>query len=151
MPGSSLQGSYGSVPISEYLKKMEQTCLFEPEDQLDNYMRDSLKNTDTDTPLFESDQPRRDNHSRERLSLRHTGRRTEAEPFLPDGSFLDYEFLNADPRGTAVGPDMMKHRKQQEARGKFIKMGYDDDMSVPSEGRSQARVLKVDFIRLKIG
>jgi hypothetical protein len=142
MPGGSLQGSYGSMPISKYLEKMEQTCLFEPEDQLDNYMRDSLKNTDTDAPLFESDQPRRDNHSRERLSLRHTGRRTEAEPFLPDGTFTDFEFLNADPRGTAVGPDMMKHRKQQEARGKFIKMGYDDDMSVPSEGRSQARVIQ---------
>lgn len=142
MPGGGLTGNYGSMPISAYLKKMEQTCLFENENQLDDYMRSSLKNMEADKPLFESDQTRRDNHSRERLSLRHTGRRTEAEPYLPDGTFLDYEFLNPDVRGTAVEPDMMKHRKQQEARGKFIKMGYDDDMSVPSEGRTQSRVIK---------
>jgi hypothetical protein len=30
---------------------------------------------------------------------------------LPDGTFLDYEFLNKDPRGIAVGPDFKELAK----------------------------------------
>ena len=149
---SGIQGSGSNMSTAMYLKKMEQTCLFEDPDMMDSYYRSTLKNMHCDKPMFESDQPRLDNYSEDRLNLRHSGARVTTQPYLPDGTFLDFGGLEADSRGTAVDPNMMLHRKQQEARGKFIKFYSDDDTSVPSEGRTQARVIadiKGQFYRVK--
>jgi hypothetical protein len=126
--------------------------MFEDPDMLDSYYRSTLKNMHCDKPMFESDQPRRDNYSEDRLNLRHSGARVTTQPFLPDGTFLDFQALEGDSRGTALDPDMKLHRKQQEARGKFIKFYSDEDNSIPSEGRTQARVIadiKGQFYRVK--
>lgn len=149
---SGIQGSGSNMSTAMYLKKMEQTCMFEDPDLMDSYYRSTLKNMHCDKPMFESDQPRRDNYSEDRLNLRHSGARVTTQPFLPDGTFLDFDGLEGDSRGTAIDPNMMLHRKQQEARGKFIKFYSDDDTSVPSEGRTQARVIadiKGQFYRVK--
>jgi hypothetical protein len=149
---SGIQGSGSNMSTALYLKKMEQTCMFEDPDMLDSYYRSTLKNMHCDKPMFESDQPRRDNYSEDRLNLRHSGARVTTQPYLPDGTFLDFGGLEEDSRGTALDPNMMLHRKQQEARGKFIKFYSDEDASVPSEGRTQARVIadiKGQFYRVK--
>lgn len=137
----SIVGSGSLMSESFYLKKMETTCIYEDPDQLENFYRQSLKDVSPDKPFFESDQPRYNNYSRDRLNLRHYGKRVETLPDLPDGTFLDHVFLEKDPRGNALEPDMMKHRRQQEARGKFIKHGYDDDPSVPSTGWNPTSVV----------
>jgi hypothetical protein len=134
MPDYSNVGQYGGIDESLYLKKMETTCNFEDPEMLYNYNRANLKDIRPDAPILESDQPRYNNYSADRLNLRHVGRRTEAEPWLPDGTFLDFDFLNKDPRGHALEPDMREHVKQQQARTKFIKHGIDVDHSVPSGG-----------------
>jgi hypothetical protein len=137
----SIVGSGSLMPESFYLKKMETTCIYEDPDQLEKFYRQSLKDVSPDKPFFESDQPRYNNYSQDRLNLRHYGKRVETLPYLPDGTFLDHVFLDKDPRGIALEPDMMKHRKQQEARGQFIKHGYDDDFSVPSTGWNPTKVV----------
>lgn len=154
MAKQSIVGSGSYMPESAYLRKMEQTCIYEDPLQLNNHFRNTLRDYRPDAPLFESDQARRpeNNYSMDRLNLRHGGARTLDDPYLPDGTFIDYDFLQKDPRGIAVEPDMRKHREQQEARGKFIKHGIDSDDSVPSDGRHPAKVnhdIKSQFYRLK--
>lgn len=142
MSRHSIVGSGSIIPESVYLKKYEQTCVFEDPDQLNNHFRNTLKDRRPDKPFFESDTPRYNNYSSDRLNLRHHGRRVTAEPYLPEGTFIDYEFTVKDPRGTAIGPDMMKYRGQQEVRGKFIKQGNDEDHSVPSSGWNPTHLVK---------
>ncbi len=131
-----------NMPQGFFEKKMEQTCLFEDPNQLYDYYRASLRDIRPDAPTFESDMPRRNNYSQDRLNLRFTGARVSTVPDLPDGTFLEFDGLQRDPRGTTTDPNFMSYRRQQEARGKFIPMSYDDDMSVPSGGgRAPARVI----------
>ncbi len=136
----TLQGQAGTIPYDEYLRKIQQTDLREDPDQYEKYIRKQLVDFRPDAPFFESDQTRDPNDrgsgfgSRERLSLRYTGARSEEEPYLPDGTFLDHEFMERDPRGTQTGPDMAAARAQREARAKFVKFYNDDDHSVPETG-----------------
>lgn len=148
----SIVGSGSLMPESAFLKKMEQTCLFEDPDLINNYMRASLRDVRPDPPLFASEETRRNNFSEDRLNLRHCGARVPTLPDLPDGTFLDFEGLERDPRGTALEPDMREHRKQQEARGKFIKFYDDGDFSVPGEGispREMVKLLRRPFYEVK--
>jgi hypothetical protein len=136
-------GSGSLMNSAWYLKKMEQTCIYEDPDQMNNYFRSSLKDMRPDRPSLESDQPRTNNYSSDRLNLRHYGARVPDTPDLPDGTFLDFEGLNKDPRGAnALDPDMKQFRKQQESRTKFMNYYSDADNSVPSGGRNQAQVIK---------
>ncbi len=130
------------MPVSAYLKKMEQTCMYEDPDLLDNYTRSALKDVRPDEPFFESDVPRRQFYSVDRLNLRDGGARSYALPYLPDGTFLDHEFMGKDPRGGALDPDMKRYRSQQEARTKFIKHGNDADHSVVSSGWHPTHVVR---------
>lgn len=153
IPGhSETKNGYGEIGTSFYLQKLEQTCLMEPSNQLDDYYRSSLKDMRPDKPTLESDQTRYDKYSNDLLNLRHGGARVNTLPDLPDGTFLEFDGLNRDPRGIALDPDMKMHRRQQEARGKFIKFYSDGDNSVPSEGRSAQQVIrenKAQFYNVK--
>ncbi len=134
------QGQSGTIPYDEYLRKIQQTDLREDPNQYEKYLRKQLVDFRPDAPFFESDQTRDPNDrgsgngSRERLALRHSGARSEEDPYLPDGTFLDHEFMERDPRGTQVGPDMNASRKQREARARFVKFYDDSDNSVPETG-----------------
>jgi hypothetical protein len=140
MSRSHRPGNYGIIPSDEYLRKIQSSSVVEDPDAYEKYIRSNLADFRPDEPFFESDQIRHPNDrgggfgSAERLSLRHSGSRTEAEPYLPDGTFLDYEFLERDPRGTQNMPNFDAARAQRMARGKFIKYKNDDDFSVPETG-----------------
>jgi hypothetical protein len=137
--------SYGTVPEDVYLRKIKVTLPTSYEDDNDNvedYYRRTLKDMRPDTPFFESDQQRGDVHSKERLNLRYGGARTTELPNLPDGTFLDWEFMERDPRGIATGPDMRKHYEQQMQRASLIKFYNDDDLSVPEQGISPETMVK---------
>ncbi len=135
----TIVGSGSYMPESYYLKKIEKTCLFEDPEQLDNYFRQNLKNMRPEPTFFESDAPRRDNHSASRLNLRHGGRRTLIDPYIPD-TFLG--FTETDPRGIALGPNMRRHRDQQFARAKFIKYYDDSHNHVPESSISPIQMIK---------
>lgn len=147
MPRGGLAGQYGGIPEDIILRKYEQTETFESPSMMDDYQRRILKDVRPDAPFFESDQPRAPIRgpdgrvrgggfqSRSRLTLRHMGKRSPYEPYLPDGTFLDHQFLEKDPRGT-VGhkPDFKKYADQSKARAKFIKFYDDSHNHVPERG-----------------
>jgi hypothetical protein len=142
MSKHTIVGSGSLMPESFYLRKMEQTCLYEDPDLLNNHYRSTLKDLRPDAPFFESDQPRYNNYSEDRLNLRYHGKRVPTEPYLPEGTFLDFQFLEKDPRGIALEPDFSKYRTQQEYRGRYIKHGNDEDNSVPSSGWHPTHVVR---------
>lgn len=145
----TLQGQSGTIPYDEYLRKIQQTDLREDPDQYEKYIRKQLSDFRPDEPFFESDQVRDPNDrgsgfgSRERLSLRYSGARSEEEPYLPDGTFLDHEFMERDTRGTQNTPDFAAARKQREARAKFVKFYNDDDYSVPETGVNPVQMVSL--------
>ena len=141
--GLSASGAYGDMDPAFYLQKIQSTPTSYQEDaeSVDNYMRGLMKDFRPDTVYLESDTARRSDdrgggpHSEQILNLRHGGFAGDlSDPYLPDGTFLDFQFLERDPRGIATQPDMRKHMEQQYARGAFIKFSPDDDFSVPEIG-----------------
>ena len=139
----------GTIPYDEYLRKIQQTNIREDPNQYENYLRQQLVDYRPDAPFFESDQPRDPNDrgsgnaSKERLALRHSGARSEEEPFLPDGTFLDHEFMERDSRGTQNMPDFDAARKQRMARTQFVKFYKDDDFSVPEAGVNPVQMVSL--------
>jgi len=133
---NTLGNSYGTIPEDVYFRKIASSpySYEEAATDLDTHFRSTLIDTKPDTPLFASDVPRYDNHSEERLNLRYGGARSTEDPYLPDGTFLDHEFVQRDPRGVDTGPDMRKHYKQQMARASLIKLHNDNDYSIPESG-----------------
>jgi hypothetical protein len=126
-------GAYGDIPSDQYLRKIEATPFYEDPDQLDNHYRSALMDFRSDPVTFASDEAREDTHAKEFLGLRYGGSRSgDIDPYLPDGTFLDWEFTERDKN--PYGPDMREHVKQQFARAAFIKFYDDSDYSVPESG-----------------
>lgn len=138
MHGLGASGAYGEIPSDIYMRKIEQTNLYEDPEQVNKHMRSLLSDFRPDKPFLAAHETRSGDDrgggfaSRERLSLRHTGSRAGTEAWLPDGTFL--EMTERDPRGHALGPDMRKHRDQQFARAPLVKLYDDSDYSVPESG-----------------
>jgi hypothetical protein len=147
MRGLGASGSYGTIPEDVYLRKIESSAVYEDPNAVDDHFRSTLVDWKPDKPFFASDLPRSSNDpgggfgSVERLNLRHSGGRSTEDPYLPDGTFLDWEFAERDPRGTATGPDMRRHYDQQIARASLIKVYNDNDYSVPEQGINPARMV----------
>jgi len=139
--------SYGGIPYDMLMRKMQTTNMYEDPMAVENYMRSLLVDFRPDKPFFASDEIRHPDdigggtHSREKLNLRHGGARSLEDPYLPDGTFLDHEFTERDPRGHAIGPNMRKHVDQQFARAAFIKFYPDSDYSVPEQGIAPERMV----------
>ncbi len=143
-------GAYGDMPPSMYLKKIEQTDIYEPENQLEDFMRAELADFKPDAPLFADEAPRSTNdegygtHSNRFLNMRHHGTPGyEGDPYLPDGTFLDFigGGTDADPRGTTDEPNMREHVKQQYARASLVRKSPDSDWSVPESGITPAKMI----------
>lgn len=135
MAGNTLSGNYGTMGSDLLLRKMERSCVpGDKHNQLDGFFRQQLKDTRPVAPLFEYEQRRSGFESKGALSLRYHGKRNQATPWLPDGTFLDFEGTHKDPRSLMQEPDMSKYRSQREARGKFIKFYDDSDHSIVEKG-----------------
>jgi hypothetical protein len=147
--GHSLSGQYGTIPYDAYFRKIEQHNGYEDPMTVENYMRQQLVDYRPDAPVFESDQPRDPNDrgsgfaSRERLNLRHTGFRSSESPNLPEGTFLDHEFMERDPRGIQNLPDLSKAKDHQIARASMINYSNDADYSIPESGINPTQMVSL--------
>ena len=123
------QNTSNYMPASEYNKKVEVTKINEDPMRYDNYMRGLLKDFRPDKPVFASDIVPSSNYSTDLLSLRYNGSRSSELPYLPDGTFLDQEFMIKDKNREGM-PNMQQHVKHQRARQKFYKFSNDEDHSI---------------------
>jgi hypothetical protein len=90
MGTKSRVGQYGLIPEKDYLDKIAVTSMYEDPDQIESYQRQLLKDRSPDPYLFESDAPRVNNQSAALLNLRYGGARNNVDPYLPDGTFLEF-------------------------------------------------------------
>lgn len=129
--GESGQG-YGHIPYDLYLRKIATSDVEIDSLSYENHARKVLADLSCDKPAFASDEPRYDVGQQQRLAYRYAGSRYEDDPYLPDGTFLDHEFLEHDTRGVDGQPNMRWAAEQSRSRQfKFYK---DSDNSVPERG-----------------
>ena len=131
---NSVVGSGSLMPEDFYIRKYESSCIYESPSMMDDYNRNQLKKEGPIQGFFESDQKRTNYDTLGRLALRDGGKRRQTEPWLPDGTFLDHQFTEPDSRSIMYQPDMLLHRKQQEARGGYYNYRSDEDFSIPEKG-----------------
>jgi len=139
-----LAGQSGDMPPELHMKKLEQTCMYEREDQLDEFFRSTLKDRTCDQASLAQDLPRETQNMvrSEVMNLRHSAARTPAEPVHPD---LFLGFTERDARGYHnAGPDMKKYVSQSKARGKFKDFVSDhaSDWTIPEGTRSELRAIR---------
>lgn len=138
-----LSGQYGDMPTELWLKKMESSCMYERESQLDEHFRSTLKDRSPDKASLAQDLPRETQNQirSEVMNVRHVGARTAAEPIHPD-LFLGH--LERDNRGYRTGTNFRKFNNQSWARGKFKDFVSDhaSDWTIPEGTRSEMRVIK---------
>ncbi len=147
-------GNFGGIPDHVILQKQERTNIAEDPSMLDYYQRQLLKDTRPDAPFMASDIPSRGgfdprtgemrqgaSDSRARLAHRYSGdgHRSWSTPWLPDGTFLDYQGLEKDPRSIRPDPDFREMAKQEYFRGRYIPYSPDNDDSVPETGMNTYR------------
>jgi hypothetical protein len=138
-----LAGQSGDIPPELYMKKLEQTVMYEREDQLDDYFRATLKDRTPDQAILSQDLPRetQDMVRSEVMNIRHSAARTDAEPIHPD---LFMGFTERDSRGYHnAGPDLKLYTNQSRKRGKFKDFVSDhaSDWTIPEGTRSNKRVM----------
>jgi hypothetical protein len=134
--------NYGDLPPGDILRKMEVTSgVYEREDRLDEFFRNTLIDRRPDAPTLASDETRKDRHSTEILSVRHNGHRTGAIPDRPD---MNLSFTERDPRGIATDPNMRKLVGQTAARVRMKDFQSDatSDMQSTSGQRSEQKAIK---------
>lgn len=141
-----LSGQYGDMPPEFHLQKLEQTCMYEREDQLDDFFRSTLKDRTLDRPSLAQDMPKtknaQDQVRSEVLNVRHSAARTDAEPIHPD---LFLGFTERDNRGYHnAGPDFKLYADQSKSRGQFKDFVSDhaSDWTIPEGTRSESRVIQ---------
>jgi hypothetical protein len=139
MPRSGLSGNYGLIPNSVIKDKYEITNIHHDPEDVNEYFRNILKDERPDKPFFESDQIRYDNHSAERLSLRHNGHRTGEVPYHPD-MFL--ELTEREPRGTSTDPNFREAYQQSVERMKYVKLYPDSDHSVTEREKRPSELIR---------
>lgn len=175
----------GGMPGWALLSKWEQTGVSEDTNQMRNYHRSELKDFSCERPWLEGDEAINGGidpvtgqsraggrRSRGMLNLRFGGALNNTSPYLPDGTFLDYEFLDSrdefvknrnkfDKNYTAGkagvaranGPNWNEYNRQRKYRGKYVKYYNDGDYSTVEHGlnpvTAQENLMKARFMGLK--
>jgi len=145
-PGRQTAG----MPADAYLRKIEQTNIEESPDLTHDYQRGVLLDMAPDAPWLEDHESRglgvgadgvqrQGSRAASVLNMRHGGRRTLTEPWLPEGLFFN-QFTDADPRGTSDAPDMTRMVDQSRARSRFHVFRNDADNSVMEAGVNPAQM-----------
>lgn len=116
-------GKFGGLPYDVILRKYETTDITEDPHQTNDYIRQLLIDNTPDAPFMETDMPRNGNvdprtgerrfggqNSDDFLNNREIGKRGVSDPYLPDGTFLDFEFMEKDPRFAGGEINWLQHR-----------------------------------------
>jgi len=136
---------YGQLPMEMLTTKFEETEMGgDDELSYDDYARRTLTNWGPDTNHFEYEEPRGGTEARAgRLNTRIYGHRGTADlPNHPE-LFIGFQGMgDADPRGTAVEPDMTKLADQYSARMRFVRFSPDSSEHVTSGSRNEYKIME---------
>lgn len=141
---------YGGLPYDYILRKYESTDINEDPFQTNDYIRALMKDTTPDAPYMEIDLPRNGNidprtgerrfggqNSDDFLNNREIGKRGVSDPYLPDGTFLDFEFMEKDPRFAGDQIYWLKHRGYLEKMAREKKF-TESTVGTPERGMSSS-------------
>lgn len=121
-------GLVGDMPYFPYFRKLERTVIPETRELLQSEMRRTLMDRSSDQPNYESEFKSERQYSQAALNLRFGGTRGEPglTPYLPDGTFLDQEYLH-DGKNE---PDFSQYRRHTEHRIKQIQKNFGPDSAL---------------------
>lgn len=143
MNGRSFKKLYDipSLPDSILRQKfMESTDDYYDPDTVENFMKETLRNTGPEKPLFEHELPRKDNpHRNMMLQLHATGSPYSHDPYHPELFLGD---ISADPRGVENNPNVSQIAEQSRFRQtKYIAGKLQDDPDKRTEGVASSKAL----------
>lgn len=116
-----------SIPNDVFAKKYEITPgLYEDPNLVENYQKEALRYQGPDSVMFASDEPRRNNFSKEKIDLFSGGSRYSLEPNHRD-VFLGE--TGKDARGINDAPDLKELVKQNQFRMRYQKNRFLNDAS----------------------
>jgi len=118
------------IPNEYIARKYSNTCLYEPEDMLQEHFRDTLKDNTLEPPSLESDMPRYNNGAKDVLNIRYEGARSKVQPDHPDMYLAN---TTRDDRGSQTGVDMRRHKEGMEYRIERYKDFVSDKLSDQTE------------------
>lgn len=128
------ENRYANLPRNLFLSKFEQTDIYEDPEDIRNYLRKNVADFSTEQPFFAYQENRTQSDSKEKLNYRYSYGRSTELPYLPDGTFLDYEFLVPDKRRPTDGPNLSLMKEHAEIRAKHTAFGRESNISPVSEG-----------------
>lgn len=122
----------GDMPYYPYFRKLERTVIPESRELLQSEMRRTLMDRSPDQPNYESEFKSERQYSQAALNLRFGGTRGEPglTPYLPDGTFLDQEYLH-DGKNE---PDFSQYRRHTEHRIKQLRKNFGSDTPLTTTG-----------------
>ena len=149
----TIRGDYGLIPQEYYNRKQEFSNYPENPDILYNHNRNILIDYGPSPLNTEESTPRtpEGNKSAARLNFRHYGTSSGELPFLPDGSFTNYDYNFKDPRPSSGDPVMRNLVKQSEARAQIHRFSSEGPLQVtggevmPSEKVRLFRTMQGEF------
>jgi hypothetical protein len=132
---NNLVGETKSIPYTFHINAIERTNMYENPNMIHDFQRDLLMDRRPDRPLFPSDEHTGPSeYSTTVLNLREHGGLASVDPYLPEGTFLDFEFTRPDTNMVDMStPNLEGIAKQQRSRYQNTVRFYDDnDHSVHS-------------------
>lgn len=143
MNGRSYKKLYDipSIPESMLKQKFMTTTddYYDPA-TVENFMKETLRHTGTEKPLFEHELPRKDNPHRDMmLNLHATGSPYSHDPYHPELFLGD---LTVDPRGVENNPNVSQIAEQSLFRQKrYIAGKLQDDPDKRTEGVAPSKAI----------
>lgn len=125
------QSLSGDIDYYMFPEKYESTEMYEDPNIIEQFMRETLKDTGPETStLFAHEEARRNNYSVDRLNLREGGARILTEPWKNDE--FDLQFHDKDARGWSTEQPWKEYEKVLRHKLKHIDFKDDGDYSVMS-------------------
>lgn len=137
-------GRVGDMPYEPMLEKLERSLVYELPDQVNLDRRSLLIDRTPDEPLFEEDMPREMQYGKQALNIRSGFTRGEPGlmPYLPDGTFLDAEFMEKEDRKQGDLPDMEKFRDHSMVRAGGHRFGSDEPLATNEQEVSGMKLIR---------
>lgn len=139
-----MAGRVGDIGYEPILAKLERSMIYEPAGQVDTDRRSLLIDRGPDECLWEEDFAHERQYSRQALNLRQGMTRGEPGlmPWLPEGTFMDQEFMGKETRDQGDKPDMKNFRVHSMTRAAGHRFGTDEPLATNEQELSGMKLIR---------